>query len=570
MSGLPRTLIPPCSTDTWSDPDGTVVWSGFYGGLDVAGPRYYGTGGTSIAPTSIGARVLGQEGEDHFGTAVSSDGNWLYISAPDHTATMTDVPDLTADRTASGVVYMMRTNWRASQTTPNVCQLWIEPGSVQVYDEDGEPVEDEEGNPVLTQLVYPRLDAEQDEFQRERLDYTMPTPHTYVIETVGSTRGSYSIATDPPDFVYDGLEDCLEDRLDSIVAGFGKSWAQTNPIAFEVATASQAADVYSYEPGTAGYIVDRTPQVVGPRDNSEISFVRALDDVDDDGTPDFAVGSDQITDPDPNSPYFGQNVGAIYICAGRQLGPERDYLLDLVELGPGEQGRERGLMLKGSSDGEKLGRVFDDAGDFNKDGIPDVIVGNEAALSDQGEVIVILGAPNLESPKYGYTVDGIVADGHAIRFRGAAAGDLTGTNVAGAGDVDGDGYDDILIAAPGAEIDNDPNSPGFGLPKGAVYLVYGSADLSGDVDLADIGTLSLPGVKFTGRNGGDQLGGGAKPISDTHPDGGGPITAYSRGVAALGDINDDQLADFAISAMLADPNQRQDAGEVYILYGSSD
>ena len=96
-----------------------------------------------------------------------------------------------------------------------------------------------------------------------------------------------------------------------------------------------------------------------------------------------------------------------------------------------------------------------------------------------------------------------------------------------------------------------------------MYLIYGSDTLGGEYNLADIGTVNLPGVKFLGRATDDSLGGGSKPI----PTGG---TAYSRGVAGLGDIDGDGRDDYSISAMLADPQNHTDAGEVYVIYGRGD
>jgi hypothetical protein len=506
MIGIPGTTAPPCLGAWMVDGTPLSAWTGFFGNIGVGTPRSYWRDPVLLPPTSVGARVLGQSVDDHFGTALGSDGTWLYISAPEHTALQEDVPALTGDRGRSGVVYQLRTAVRESGGI-NRAQLWVEPG-----------------------VAYPNIDAE----IPTRLDYTMPVPHQYIIETIGSIRGNYGFTT----FSFDGS---------------GESPECVPEYEYEVSDAWEVLGYVPYPTATAGYNVDRTPQIVGPHADAELSFVRGLGNVIAGDVRDFAVGSENIRDPQT-----GEVVGAIYILPGQPAGWEGDYLLENLALAPDNPNRLTGVMLKGSSSGETLARVFANAGDFNDDGYDDVLVGNEAAAGNTGEAIVILGSQNLESPEYGWTVSGIVASGNAIRFRGAAAGELAGANVAGAGDVDGDGFDDILIAAPGA-------AGG----KGAVYLVYGSDELSGEIDLADIGTVDLPGVKFIGRSVGDQLGGGEKLVSNTGP-GGASATAVSRGVARLGDIDGDGRDDYAMSSMLADPNSKIDAGEIYILYGRGD
>ena len=452
------------------------------------------------------------------------------------------MPSLASDRNKAGVVYQLRTDVHVSGQ-PNLAQLWIEPGTREV------PAEDPNDPPTTEFITWPYVDAE----IPNRTDYTMPVPHQYVIETVGSTRGNYSMST----VALGDLDSCPGDSLTRAVGSIGKSWASTESgITFEVSPASEASGYFPYPTDSAGYYTDRTPQIVGPHAQAKISFVRALGDVDGDGVRDFAVGSDQIEDP----AHPGTDVGAIYIVYGRAVGLEGDYLLENLHVAKSDPSRLHGIMLKGSSSGERLARVFDDAGDFNGDGFDDVVVGNEAANSDTGEVVIILGSQNLESPVNGWTVDGIVNEGQAIRLLGEAAGDLAGSNVSGAGDVDGDGLDDVLIAAPGADSD-----------RGAVYIIYGSTTLAGQVNLADVGTVDLPGAKLIGRVAGDELGGGQKSITGTMPgDPNGSFAAYSRGVSRLGDIDGDGRDDYAISAMLADRNGRVDTGEIYILYGRGD
>jgi hypothetical protein len=533
----PATICPPPPINVSAS--GTAAWTGFYRGGNGPSVTAMVSTPSETFPTAIGARIMGQKVEDQFGSSVASDGTWLYIASPNRTANgapyTTDVPSLPGSRDRSGVVYQIRTNARLTPTGVTRTQLWLERGTREI------PGPNPEDPPTVVPLSWPNVDRE----DPNRVDYTMPVPHNYIVESIGSIRGNPAIGRANRQFG-GGADECPP-GYDPAGTFDGEQDDTDQP------DASTVNAYLPYPVGTSGYYMNRTPQIVGPHTTARLSFVRGLGDVNDDGIRDFAVGSEFIKQNVAAG--TGPEVGAVFIVYGRPTGVEGDYLLEGLALDVGDPNRLRGVLLHGATAGEKIGRIFDNAGDFNGDGIADVIVGNESANGGAGEAIIIFGSRTLLSPGGGWTPAEAVAAGRAVRFSGVAAGDLVGANVAGAGDVDGDGLDDVLIAAPGA-------AGG----RGSVYLVYGSPSLAVESSLATIGTVAFQGARFVGRSVGDFVGAGSKTVTNTDP-AGGSTTANSRGLASLGDIDGDGHGDFAIGAMLADPFGITDGGEVYILYG---
>ncbi|HHN75173.1 MAG TPA: hypothetical protein ENK10_08105, partial [Acidobacteria bacterium] len=115
--------------------------------------------------------------------------------------------------------------------------------------------------------------------------------------------------------------------------------------------------------------------------------------------------------------------------------------------------------------------------DINGDGVADLVIGDPKAdgfdnsRNGCGEVSVILGR------RSAWTGPLSLASERAIRFVGQHSSDQLGDAVA-CGDIDGDGFDDIVMCAPWA----DRERPG-GWTSGQAHVVFGSPDLAGEIDL---------------------------------------------------------------------------------------
>jgi hypothetical protein len=188
------------------------------------------------------------------------------------------------------------------------------------------------------------------------------------------------------------------------------------------------------------------------------------------------------------------------------------------------------------------------AGDFNGDGLADVIVGLGDADpngTSSGRAYLVYGRTSLIPPGGTTTTNSTsLADvskglgGFAID--GLAASDYFGASVAGVGDVNGDGLADLLVGARGTDVDGRPDA-------GRSYVLFGRTGATTTVSLADLAN-GAGGFVINGQCAGDASG-------------------YK--VAAAGDINGDGLADMLISANAADTAGGADAGRTYVVFGTN-
>jgi hypothetical protein len=135
--------------------------------------------------------------------------------------------------------------------------------------------------------------------------------------------------------------------------------------------------------------------------------------------------------------------------------------------------------MSGIHDFDSSGRSVSSAGDLNGDGLGDLIIGaifaDPHGRSDAGESYVVFGRDTAQAGAFPAVFPlaslkpGGGGDGSAgFVLAGVHAGDASGVSVSGAGDVNGDGIDDLIIGAFRA-------SPHGRYEAGDTYVVFGRA-----------------------------------------------------------------------------------------------
>jgi len=247
-------------------------------------------------------------------------------------------------------------------------------------------------------------------------------------------------------------------------------------------------------------------------DNAGIS-VAGAGDVNGDGYDDLIIGAPNYD----NGVNF--NVGQAYIILGKSAGWAMDADLSVSS-----------ASYLGETANDNAGRSVAGAGDVNKDGYDDVLIGapnRDEAVANCGQTYVVLGKPT------GWAM-GVNLGGVDASYRGEVAQDVSGYSVSGAGDVNGDGYDDIIIGAYGKD--------DGAVSAGQTYLVLGkSAGWVMDVLLSGVD------ASFWGESANDESG---------------------RAVAGAGDVNGDGYDDFLIGAA-GDDDGGNNAGQTYLILGKA-
>ena len=238
--------------------------------------------------------------------------------------------------------------------------------------------------------------------------------------------------------------------------------------------------------------------VVGAGQQANLGYsVASAGDVNGDGLSDVVVGA-----PGLNALYVPvPHVGEVYVYLGSANGPSTT---------------PAATIYRSEYENSGFGYSVAGAGDVNGDGYSDIIVG-DLDYHGVGAAAIYFGSPGGTSTTPGWLVSGT----QGLGSNGGSAG--FGTVVAGAGDVNGDGFDDVLVADP--QHDTRPR-----VDNGAVYLYLGGPG----------GPSTNPDWTFTGVKSASSLGYPLAGAGDVNGDGYADIVVsepgFSTGSSALGRV----------------------------------
>jgi hypothetical protein len=349
----------------------------------------------------------------------------------------------------------------------------------------------------------------------------------FVIQGTGSTTSTagYEIGAS-----VSAVGDLNGDGLADLLVGAPNSSSTSTGRAYVVFGKTSTSAVGLTALGTGGYTLSGTTAAAFG------TSVAGLGDVNGDGLTDLAYG---IPGFDSNTTTLKDNGRAI-ILFGRSTAPSFAVTsTDTYEFG-----------YTGAGLSDALGSSVAAAGDFNGDGLADVVFGvgaSDVNGTDSGRTYLIFGRTDPRAPgtsgtfTNGGTLTDVAKGVGGFAIDGTNAGDGAGFSAMGVGDVNGDGLADLLIGARGADVNGLVDA-------GRSYVVFGKTGSTiASVALSDIAGGS-GGFVINGQCAGDASG-------------------YK--VAAAGDLNGDGLADMLISANAADTAGGADAGRTYVVFGTS-
>jgi len=186
---------------------------------------------------------------------------------------------------------------------------------------------------------------------------------------------------------------------------------------------------------------------------------------------------------------------------------------------------EDGFRIFGADEDDRAGWSISSAGDVNGDGFGDLIVGAPNANGIAGEAIVVFG----KATGFADIDVSTMTEEDGFRIFGADLGDRAGHSVSSAGDINGDGFDDLIVGAPGGKGPTNANNG-----KGEAIVVFGKATGFADIDVSTM--TGADGFRIFGADINDEAGYSVSSAGDINGDGFDDLMvgAWNSGGAASG------------------------------------
>ena len=266
-----------------------------------------------------------------------------------------------------------------------------------------------------------------------------------------------------PDFVSMSIDSSSPNLSPAVIVMFGQNPSPSGPVDLTDTTANPSLLIT----GFATELLGRS--IWDFRD-----LVSIVGDINDDGVDDLVVG-------DYGAAAENGSTGRSYVIFGQDLSDEdsgTSYQVDLTQF---SNGSDLGFIIEGDFETGYLGYSVGAAGDVNGDKIDDFIVtapGAEVAEQNVGAAYVIFGQKHLGSDPI-FDLGSLDGTNGFVILGGDAGIDL-GTSVATqAGDINNDGFDDIILGAGKWHDDGDESI-------GGVHIIYGQAMFDGTVILDSV------------------------------------------------------------------------------------
>jgi len=422
------------------------------------------------------------------------------------------------------------------------------------------------------------------------------TGATFLYEDFSSTSTNPVHCDFIGDFNGDGFDDLIIGSLKSTSSGSGKAYIVLGRNNF-----TQPVNLKT--PSSLPGIIVLTDNSIPTNPEAIFAFsysMACIGDFNDDGLADLAVGNFNTDFYNENKALPGR-YGKVYVIFGHKT-PSSILNLNTDLTGT------NGFVIYDNSVNEYsyFGKKIAGLGDVNGDKIDDFIIGAPEADSndnfDSGAAYIIFGK---KAPRFPSLIsqDQLNQNNYpqAIIISGKNAYDKLGSGVAGIGDINGDGLNDIVIGASGVDKDDLVDT-------GEAYVIFGSSawnsPISSSIDLTSLGSQ---GFLIKGIDENEKIGETFSPLGDINFDGfadfligtlkpmiiygkaNGFPTEFDRTLVngrngfilntidqstcsgGVGDIDGDGIPDYILGFPWATPsvNNYENAGKVLVIVGGS-